>query len=151
MTRGLPLISKAAVAVLSVNFLWPASAEDVPSLMGTWKSEYTVQSRQGQSSAEASLIITEQNGPLFRGTYEWEYHPSTDVVGDHSDGVGKQGSEPFLGVIDWDNKSIRIADVGDKGFWIGRLEDANTMRLVYMESQDHATVARASFSRQPAE
>jgi len=140
----------AIVLVLGQAIAWSAAAEEMPTLIGTWKAEYTVQSRQGQSSAEGEIIVSEQNGPLFRGTYKWKYHASTPVVGDDGAHVGKQGEEQFLGVIGWDGKSINMADAGDKGFWFGEPADANTMRLVYVESQDHATVFRASFVRQPA-
>ncbi len=64
--------------------------------------------------------------------------------------VGKQGEEKYLGVIGWDNRSIYIADVDDKGYRYGQLTDANTMKLVYVESGEHATVARAIFVRKPS-
>jgi hypothetical protein len=140
----------AIMLVLSQAIAWSAAAEEMPKLIGTWKTQHTVQSRQGQSSAEAELVITEQTGPLFRATNKWKYRGDTPVVGDDGAGVGKQGEEAVLGVIGWDGKSINMADAGDKGFWFGELADANTMRLVYVESQDHATVFRAIFVRQPA-
>jgi len=148
MTRRPFFISLVIVLALGQAIVRSAVAEEMSSLLGTWTTEYTVQSRQGESAAEAKITITEQKGPLFRGTYEWEYDSKSEVIGDHSSGVGKKGKEPFLGVIGWDNKSINIADIGDKGFWFGELTGADTMRVVYVESQDHATVLRAQFVRE---
>ena len=138
------------VLALAQCLVWPAGADDIPSLIGDWRGEYTVQSRQGRSSAEVHFAITEQEGALFKGAYEWEYHPDTPVVGDHEAGVGKRGKDVLLGVIGWDNTSINIADVDDKGLWFGKLTGPDTLELIYVESQDHATVSRTRLVRHPA-
>ena len=150
MIRRWAILALAILPALSLSLVRPAAAEELPSLLGTWYAKYQVQTRQGSSPGETELEITEQNGPLFRGTYKWKYDPSTPVVSDHAGGVGKQGEEKYLGVIGWDNRSIYIADVGDKGYRYGQLTDANTMKLVYVESGEHATVDRAIFVRKPS-
>ncbi len=150
MIRRWAIFALAILPALSLSLVRPAAAEELPSLLGTWYAKYQVQTRQGSSPGETELEITEQNGPLFRGTYKWKYDPNTPVVSDHAGGVGKQGEEKCLGVIGWDNRSIYIADVGDKGYRYGQLTDANTMKLVYVESGEHATVDRAIFVRKPS-
>jgi len=150
MIRRRAIVALAILPALCLSLVRPAAAEELPSLLGTWYAKYQVQTRQGSSPGESELEITEQNGPLFRGTYTWEYDPTTPVVSDTVSGVGKQGEENFLGVIGWDNRSISIADVGDKGHLTGQLTDANTMKVVYVESGEHATVARSIFVRKPS-
>ena len=49
-----------------------------------------------------------------------------------------------------DNRSIYLADLGDNGHRFGQLTDANTMQVIYVESGEHATVARATFIRKPS-
>lgn len=150
MIRRRSIVALVILPALCLSLVRPAAAEELPSLLGTWYAKYQVQTRHGSSPGETELEITEQNGPLFRGTYKWKYDPNTPVVSDHASGVGKQGEEKFLGVIGWENRSIYIADVGDRGHSTGQLTDANTMKIVYVESGDNATVARIIFVRRPS-
>ena len=150
MIRRRAIVALAILPAFSLSLVRPAAAEELPSLLGTWYAKYQVQTRQGSSPGETELEITEQNGPLFRCTYKWKYDPNTPVVSHDGSGVGKQGEEKCLGVIGWDNRSIHIVDDGDKGHRYGQLTDANTMKVVYVESGEHATVDRAIFVRKPS-
>lgn len=138
--------------IVSVNLLAAAVAAEesdaIPSLEGVWLATFKIQTRQGISGATGKLVITEQHDHLFRGSFAWSLEPGTRVRADANRRVGQSGAELFLGLLDWDNRSLRMADAGDRGYWSGRLVGAHAMRLVYAESERHAAVFRAMFVRE---
>jgi hypothetical protein len=137
--------------LIGVCAAWSAHADELPDLTGHWVAQYEVQSTQGIASASSELFITEQNGYFIRGNATWRYDPATDVIGDDGTEVGQEGKEDFMGMIDWDGRTVIFTDNGDNGHWWGELVDANTLHVTYVESGEFATVLRAAYIRQPAQ
>ena len=144
--KSLALYLIASMIICAVPFR-AVAAENIPWLTGTWHAKFKLQTRQGISDCGGTLTITQQNEHLFRGTFSWSVDPATGIRADVNRRVGQKGTESVLGLLAWDNKSISMADAGDKGYWSGQLVDDQTMKLIYTESQRHAAVFRATFVR----
>ena len=109
-------------------------ATGLPQLKGTWEGEHRALFRGSISAAHMRLIITEQDGELFSGTYEWSGH-------------GRQGTERIIGVIGFDGRSIAIAEVTDLGRIDAELVGADRMRAVHVEVGEGAGVFRVELNR----
>ncbi len=142
----------AAIAGPLAVLLSPAAglAEGFADLKGHWTAQYRVRSGQGISPAEADRVIYEQQDEFFRANFAWRHDPNTNVIGDDGSGVGQRGEEEVLGMVNWDRRTVVLADKGDLGHWSGELLDADTLRVTYVESGQHATPFRAIFERRPA-
>lgn len=93
----------AAAALLAA----PASAADVPQIVGSWKGAYEGASvEHGFLSGDYTLVVTEQRGRAFRGEITYTED-------------GKASSEQVAGAIDGD----RIVFAGDDGVNIARYAD----------------------------
>jgi hypothetical protein len=58
-------------------------------------------------------------------------------------------TEPFVGVIGFDGKSITIAEQDDTGVLHGKLVGKDTMLLIYEEPGANAMVFRLELKRKP--
>lgn len=124
-----------------------ARQEAVPDVRGEWKGVEVVRfTATGTYKGEDTLRITEQDGPYFRGTRSYRI-----PAGKESANVGgrsvREATEPILGVIDFDNRTLRIAEQGDGGRIDAVLADARTLRGTYVESGDNARVIRFTYTK----
>ena len=140
-----------AFATLLVGGLMVAPiAEEVPDVTGVWRGITTAQSATGFSKVEAEFRFVEQEGALFRGIYHYRLPESGDVRMHDGENVVWEGEEKVMGVIDWDNRTIRLSDHGDDGHYEGRLINSDTMELIYFESGEFAVVGRGVYLRHEA-
>ncbi len=90
-----------------------ALAQDVPSLLGTWKSaSHLVQTFKGFGHVESVIEVTEQRGAVFSGTVGWQ------IAGTHGHDGARQtpsAKEKLIGVVGWDNQSVTLVEHGDQG------------------------------------
>ena len=129
-------------------------AQDVggapPDLVGTWvvvKAEGAFGTQVVDTLPRAELIIDMQDGAVFAGRAEHELgEDDPDFrVGDEP---VRAASEPFTGIVGWDNTSLTIVEREDTSVWTGSLLNNDTMALVYFEPGAHAFIARQILVRQ---
>ena len=122
-----------------------AMAEDanVPNLVGTWTGPFKAMREHGIADGSLTLRVTEQAGPLLKAEKSWK---SPGVPGDVGGKEVEQATEPLVGVIDFDGKSVHLAEQADNGLYRGRLTAPDTLELVYIEA-GHAAAYRVRLTR----
>ncbi len=118
-------MKSATLALAAILLAAPAIAQDVPQLVGTWKSESGV-----------TFVIAEQNGNQFKGEVTY---PSRTADGNATDAV--------VGAIAPDGKTVLMAD--DDGHNFGTLQSATLLDLCYVEVGEAPLVACAQYTKQP--
>jgi hypothetical protein len=122
----------------------PAMAEDAktaaaaPDLVGTWTGPL-----KGIGEGTLTLRVLKQDGPLFRAEKSWETPGTTGKVGSNE---VEKATEPLAGVVDFDGRSVYLAEQGDNGVYAGRLTAPDTLELIYVEAGD-GTAYRAELTR----
>lgn len=106
----------------------------VPQLKGTWEGEHRAHFRGATSASHMRITITEQDGEIFSGVYEWTGH-------------GRQGQEKIIGVIGFDGRTISIVEEPDLGRIDAELVGPDKMRAVYVEVGEGAGVFRVELTR----
>ncbi|MEH6527731.1 MAG: hypothetical protein V7723_16810 [Sneathiella sp.] len=117
-----------------------------PDLMGTWISvtgEVAHWSGTLKHFGEqvGILKVEEQLGGVFRGHMVYQNEKSGPKF-EGSDGIDHTLSEPVLGVIDWDGKSVVWVDKDDETVHRARLVNSRTMEVIAYEPGEHAVVNR---------
>jgi hypothetical protein len=77
--------------------------------------------------------VLKQDGPLFRAEKSWETPGTTGKVGSNE---VEKATEPLAGVVDFDGRSVYLAEQGDNGVYAGRLTAPDTLELIYVEAGD---------------
>ncbi|HEX2529761.1 MAG TPA: hypothetical protein VHL31_26160 [Geminicoccus sp.] len=113
--------SSVIVATLAVLCAPPALAAEMPDLVGTWTGVGPAVSVSDgwQTDRPATLVITEQQGAVFKGQYMW---PNDE--------------EPTVGVIRQDGKTILTS--GTLGSNLHMLTGPDEMEACYIEGGDDA-------------
>lgn len=149
------MIRNTAIAALLLLWVAPdlvQAESSVPGLVGTWVS---VSGEVGHWSGTlkpfgeqvGTLVVEEQFGGIFRGTMSYDNESSGPEFEGRS-GMGHLQSEPILGVIDWDNRSIVWVDYEDETVHRARLVNDNTLEAIAFEAGAHAVVNRMILVRQ---
>jgi hypothetical protein len=127
-----------------------APANDIPNILGTW----TLVSADGifgdhivTELSGTEIIIDMQQNAVFSGSLSYEVEDE-DLAFHDGSGHTRMASEPFLGVVNWDNRSLTIAERADTSVMAGTLLNSETMAMVYVEPGEHAFAARMLFVRQ---
>lgn len=139
-------LTGAILATLSSLSCAAMAEEAVPDLVGTWTGAMKEMRWEGPAEGPLEIRITEQDGPLLRGEKGWTLAPGS-TPGSVEGKLVTEAVEPLIGVIDFDGKTIHFAEQGDVGTYHGRLVDADTMELVYVEAGDVATIYRVLLKR----
>ena len=124
-------------------------SESFPNLIGKWIAENTVYLHTGQKTVRSVFDITEQNGPHFRGFHRWNDTHGGKAMATKKGKYISGDSEPIVGVIGFDGKSITIVEKDDLGTLRGKLIDTNTMQMISSEPGDNAMVVRMPLKRKP--
>jgi hypothetical protein len=105
-------------------------AADAPELTGTWSGAgpSVSQSEGWETARSANLQITEQRGPVFKGSVQYE-----------------GGEEEFLGVVQADGKSILISN--NDGNVTATLLSPAEMEVCFVEGGDDATASCSILKR----
>lgn len=132
MKAFVAIAAAAAALVLAA----PASAQQVPSLVGTWKGPSDgVGMEMGYVTADYTVVIEEQRGRSFKGKVIYPVPGGTK-------------SESMLGTLAPDLKTIYI--VGDDGVHMGALPSAGVLDLCYLEADDKDALALCTrLAKQP--
>ena len=121
----------------------------VPNLLGTWISKsHKVFYVKGSMQAVREVRITEPDGYFFRG-YDSRTHNGKRKVGLGEVGgkIVKKASEPIVGVVAFDGKTIYISEQGDWGRYYARLVGEDTMEVIKVESGPAALANRFVLTR----
>ena len=140
----------AAVFVLTSQSSSGQSVGDTPNVMGVWRLVAMDGIFGDQILTElpsTEVTIDRQEGAVFNGTMAYEVAESEPAFHDGT-ALTRMASEPFLGVIGWDSRSLTIAERADTSLMVGELLNSETMALVYVEPGEYAFAARMLFVRQ---
>jgi len=141
----------SAIAAIGVACISPAALaqSDVPNLEGLWEcDEATILFREGEwSRVKRSMEVTEQRDAVFQALHTWALDPAAGVMGHTFGETMIGGTIPWVGVIDFDNETIRGGAFGDGHQFQGRLVDRNTIQLTLTEAGDHPWASRTTCRR----
>jgi hypothetical protein len=98
---------------------------------------------KGIGEGTLTLRVLKQEGPLFKAEKSWETPGTAGKVGSKE---VEKATEPLAGVVDFDGKSVYLAEQGDNGLYTGRLSAPDTLELVYVEAGE-GTAYRAQLRR----
>jgi len=121
-----------------------------PNILGVWNLVAVDGIFGDQVIAElphTEIVIDMQQGAVFSGSLGYEVAESEPAFHDGSDHT-RMASEPFLGVIGWDGRTLTIAEREDTSMLTGELLNSETMSLIYVEPGEHAFAARMLLVRQ---
>jgi hypothetical protein len=93
------------------------------------------------------IRVTEQDGAYFRGIHFWEHAEKKEAIAHVGTKPAVKATEPIMGVIGFDGKTLYIVEQGDAGVFHGRLTGTNTIEVVYLESGHAAAIARFTWER----
>jgi len=141
MRKALGLIAVASVAL--AVWLSPGQVLAEDAAVGTWTGPLKVLRAKGIGKGTLTIRVTDQDGALFKAENAWETPGTVGKVGSRE---VEKATEPLAGVIDFNGKSVYLAEQGDNGLYTGRLTAADTLELVYVEAGD-GTAYRAELTR----
>lgn len=122
--------------------------EPMPNLVGTWIcEELKAFFHKGSRQSTDGLRVTEQDGAYFRGIHFWEHPEKKDALAHVGGKPTTKATEPIVGVIGFDRKTIYIVEHGDWGVFHGRLVGPDTIEVVYVESGPAAAIGRYIWKR----
>lgn len=140
-------------APMSFAGIGAASAEDMESLIGTWRGDYRAliyhdgATRVGEVSMK--LTIVAQDGEFLVGSHEWQLGASHQGKPDIGGTASRGGAEDLVGLVSFDGKTVRLLETEDNGTLELTMVDANTLHAEYFEQgHDEATVFRVVLRRQ---
>lgn len=141
-----------SLIVISLLFAVPVHAQsDFPNIVGTWAiASGTVITHDGKilsltDMPAGDVVITVQEGPVFRGAYRWQHPEGTEL--NDGETTTNRAEEAFIGVFSGDGVSFTMADTPDTAYWFGRLTDDGGMELQYIESGPHAAAGYSVMRR----
>ncbi|MEM7442973.1 MAG: hypothetical protein AAF414_06555 [Pseudomonadota bacterium] len=126
------------------------ASSDVPDIQGVWRlatSEGIFGDQVLSETPSTEIIIDMQEGAVFSGRLEYEVAGDQPEFHDGS-ALTRMASEPILGVIGWDGRSLTIAERADTSLLSGELLNSETMALIYVEPGEFAFAARMLLVRQ---
>ncbi|MCL4243629.1 MAG: hypothetical protein KJ002_00610 [Candidatus Dadabacteria bacterium] len=144
------IFSAALCLLLLLPFAGAAQdTETAPDLKGVWKGTADVYYPNAVKKLHTELNVTEQDGWYFKGTRDWKLvDPPEKPLGYIKNDPVNKASEPYLGVIGFDGKSLTLVENGDWGVMKGALADADTIQLLYYETGEHPLVFRVILKRE---
>jgi len=144
------LASLMLFILVTPSSLKAESSQEFPNMVGNWgDDEYKVYLYTGSKIGQIEFQIKEQDGPHFRGVHVWKHVDSGKPLTTKNGNLITGDTEPFVGVIGFDGKSITIAEQDDTGVLHGMLTGDDTMQLIYEEPGPNAMVFRLELKRKP--
>lgn len=108
-----------------------ASADDVPSVVGTWSGKTnSIGNVYGLRTRDRTVHITEQTDRRFRGYFVYE-----------------DGRKDFFGIVFPDNISFAWVSPASKGQVQGRILTPDHIAACYVESGENATAGCSDLTR----
>ncbi|WP_421724624.1 hypothetical protein [Bauldia sp.] len=127
-----------------------ASMAQASDLIGTWTAETSVILELDDEIVEAprifTIVIESVNGQIVRGTKSWK--AGSDDPGYIDDESVFEATEPVIGALSGDGKTLRLVEVDDHGLMFATRIGDDEIELTYMEGPPHAVAYTAIFQRQ---
>ncbi len=127
-----------------------ASKAQTSDLVGTWTAEATVIMESDEEIVEVpnvfTIMIESVNGSVVQGTRTWK--AVTDDPGYVDDERVLEATEPFIGALSSDGKTLRLVEVDDHGLMFATRIGDDELEFTYMEAAPHAVAYTAIFHRQ---
>ncbi|MCP4382502.1 MAG: hypothetical protein GY798_13980 [Hyphomicrobiales bacterium] len=143
------MIARIAAATIAVLLgLATALAQETPDLTGTWTGTFKAQMPANVTTGTFTMVIDHQDGELFRGHKDVVRDDDSDTLVSANEELVRNPSERFLGVISADGQSFHLAELGDPGWYAGRIIDGDSFEVTYVESGPVPTVHRTLLKRQ---
>ncbi|MEM7445523.1 MAG: hypothetical protein AAF414_19540 [Pseudomonadota bacterium] len=145
---NLPMRYAVAFAVLLTPGLAQAQGDDeLPELIGEWLCDQTPLMMRGEpTEARRTITFDAQVGATYSAVMDWEIAREPGVAGDQG-GPAFTGTVLMVGVVDWNNRTLHGAAVGDGHLHSAELVDENTMRVIFVESGDNGFAFRSTCTR----
>lgn len=143
----MPRLFATLAAVLFVSAA-PVMAQDIPDMVGTWQGSFRAQLVDGVTTGTFTMMIESQDGELFSGQKSVERTDDNSVLISAGGQLVRNTEEAFIGVIAADGASFYVAEVGDPGWYDGRIIDSDTIEVTYVESGTVPVVHRTTLQRQ---
>ena len=139
------------VAVFALAISVSASGAQTSDLIGTWTAETTVILESDNDEIvevprSLTVEIESVNGFVVQGSRRW--NASTDDPGYVEDDAVLRASEPFIGALSSDGKTLRLVEVDDQGMMFATRIGDDQIEITYMETAPHAVAYTAIFERQ---
>lgn len=122
-------------------------SKSMPNLVGTWTGKEKAHFHKATREAVRELRVTEQDGAYFRGFRSWEHTDKKEAHGDVGGKKVHKATEPIIGVIGFDGKTIYLVEHGDWGIVHARLVGPDTIEAIYVESGPAAAIFRTLYKR----
>jgi hypothetical protein len=140
----------AGLAVLATMVgIAPALAQP-PDFVGRWSAEITIiLESQGQIvevNRDWVFVIERVDGGHVRGYHAWR--AKSDDPGYVEDVSVLAASEPFLGVVSSNGKTLLLVEIGDYGLMFCKRIGPDELEISYMEAAPHAVAFAAIVRRE---
>ncbi|MCP4381628.1 MAG: hypothetical protein GY798_09475 [Hyphomicrobiales bacterium] len=127
-----------------------ASMAQTSDLVGTWTAETTIILESDDEIVEVprvlSIVIESVHGSVVQGARTWK--AETDNPGYVEEESVLEASEPFIGALSADGKTLRLVEVDDHGLMFATRIGDDQIELTYLETAPHAVAYTAIFDRQ---
>ncbi|XWN30009.1 MAG: hypothetical protein ROR55_21315 [Devosia sp.] len=131
-----------------------AMAEEAPDLTGTWvKTAGHIMYWNGEVNQfphqydQAIIVIHDQVGPVFKAT-QMTVPGADGHTGRHGNEPISGDGHPILGTVDWDGRSVILADVDDTTTQRCNLVATDRMECTAWEAGPHALAGRYVIERE---
>lgn len=138
------------VALYSAVLCAAPAVAQTSDLAGTWTAEITIALESEEEIVEVQrewvFVIEEIDGSLVSGYHAWK--AESDDPGYVENQSVLAASEPFLGAVSSDGKTLRLVEINDHGLLFGELIGPQELEVSYMETAPHAVAFTAVVRRQ---
>lgn len=139
-----------SVVLFSVAVCAAPAVAQTSDLVATWTAEITIALESKEKIVEVNrewvFVIEEIDGSLVRGYHAWK--AESDDPGYVEDESVLAASEPFLGAVSSDGKTLHLVEVNDHGLLFGELIGPRELEISYMETAPHAVAFTAVVRRE---
>src|SRR5262245_54657370 len=109
-----PLLAFALVSFLPAAPMAEDAGAPIPDLVGKWTGPVKEMRWAGGAEGQIELNITAQDGALLRGEKGWKLAEGSSA-GSVDGKMVTEAVEPLVGVVDFDGRTIHLAEQNDVG------------------------------------
>jgi hypothetical protein len=145
------ILATLVAALFAVAISASTSSAQTSDLVGTWTAEATVVMESDDDEIievpnTFTIVIESVNGFVVQGTRTWK--AVNDDAGFVDEDAVLQATEPFIGALSSDGKTLHLVEVDDHGLMFATRIGDDQIELTYMEAAPHAVAYTAIFDRQ---
>ncbi|MFO1067825.1 MAG: hypothetical protein U1E14_04795 [Geminicoccaceae bacterium] len=137
----------AIALILVATVPGPARADGIPDLRGVWVAEATCRNADKIARTTQKLEFFEQDGQLVKANLSYVTAGNANIGETQGRAVGT-ATEPVIGAIAADGKTVRLAEVGDDGMIILEGVGPEGFSATYIEAGDHPLACVSVYRRE---